>query len=143
MDADRRPTLSAVERTRTKHLVLILARELAANVATPMLLVDPDQVLVFFNEAAEQLLGETFAGTGETSVVSWGRRHAPERLDGTPYPLAEFPLSTALLSKRPAHDSFRFVGADGVKREVTAAAYPLLAQSDEFAGAVVLFWQRG
>lgn len=130
-----------MERTRSKHLVLILARELAANVATPMFLVDPDEVLVFFNEPAERLLGETFASTGETSVATWGRKHTPERLDGTPYPLSEFPLTTAMRARRPAHETFRFVSGDGIKREVTAAFYPLLAQSDEFAGAVGIFWE--
>jgi PAS domain-containing protein len=131
-----------MERSRTKHLVLILARELAANIATPMLLVDPDRVLVFFNEAAERLLGETFAAVGETPVRTWGVRFAPERLDGTEYPIEEFPITVALDARRPSHDTFRFVATDGVKREVTAAAYPLLAQSDEFGGVVAIFWER-
>jgi PAS domain-containing protein len=132
-----------MERTRSKHLVLILARELAANVATPMFLVDPDEVLVFFNEPAERLLGETFSATGEIPVQTWGRKHAPERLDGTPFPLEEFPLATALREKKPAHASFRFSTGDGQRREVTVACYPLLAQTDEFAGAVGIFWERG
>jgi PAS domain-containing protein len=131
-----------VERTKSKHLVLILARELAANVATPMLIVDPDRVLVYFNEPAEELLGETFASTGEMSVSKWGATHEPHRLDGEPYPLEEFPLTTALHDHRPASDAVRFTGGDGVKRTVVVAAYPLLAQSSEFAGAVALFWEH-
>ena len=131
-----------MERTKSKHLVLILARELAANVATPMLIVDPDRVLVYFNEPAEELLGEAFATTGEMSVSKWGATHEPRRLDGEPYPLEEFPLTTALHERRPASDVVRFTGGDGVKRTVVVAAYPLLARSNEFAGAVALFWEH-
>jgi PAS domain-containing protein len=132
-----------VERTKSKHLVLILARELAANVATPMLIVDADRTLVYFNEPAEVLLGETFASTGEMSIREWGRRFEPERLDGGRYPLDEFPIATALRAARPAHDTLRFTAGDGVKRMVTVASYPLLARSNDFAGAVTLFWESG
>lgn len=132
-----------MERANGKHLALILARELAANVATPMLIVDPDGVLVYFNESAEGLLGESFASTGEMAVAKWGTRYAPQHLDGTPYDLGEFPLATAMVDRRPAHDTFRFTGADGIHRTVTAAAYPLLVSDQQFAGAVAIFWQRG
>jgi hypothetical protein len=97
---------------------------------------------VFFNEPAEHLLGETFASTGERSVSEWGRTHSPERLDGSSYPLEEFPLTMALVHQKPSHDTFRFTGRDDVVRTVTAAAYPLLAQSNEFAGAVAIFWEH-
>jgi PAS domain-containing protein len=131
-----------MERVRGKHLALILARELAANVATPMLIVDPDRVLVYFNEPAEALLGETFASTGEMPVSKWGSRYAPEHMDGTPYDLADFPLAKALVELRPSHDTFRFTAVDGERRTVTAAAYPLLVTDSQFAGAVAIFWQR-
>lgn len=131
-----------MEQGRGKHLALILARELAANVATPMLIVDPDAVLVYFNEPAEFLLGEAFSSTGEMPVAKWGTRYMPERLDGTPYELGDFPLATALVERRPAHDTFRFTGADHVVRVVTAAAYPLLVSDNAFAGAVAVFWEK-
>src|SRR5579863_5457295 len=86
-----------MERGRGKHLALILARELAANVATPMAIVDQDGALVYFNEPAEALLGETFASTGEMPAREWGARYSLEHTDGTPYELTEFPLATALV----------------------------------------------
>jgi PAS domain-containing protein len=131
-----------MERSQGKHLALILARELAANVATPMLIVDHERTLVYFNEPAELLLGESFASTGEMRVSQWGTRYQPEHLDGTSYDLAAFPLATAMNDKRPAHDTFRFTGVDGTVRTVTAAAYPLLVRDGQFAGAVAIFWER-
>lgn len=131
-----------MERTKAKHLVLILARDLAANVASPMLIVDADATLVYFNEPAEALLGDSFARTGEIAIADWGERWQLEHLDGSRYSREHFPLATAMLEHRPAHDSVRFTAADGVRRTVTVAAYPLLSRSDEYTGAVMLFWER-
>src|SRR5712692_10134047 len=55
-----------------KSLPLILARELASNLATPMFLIDAKGTLVFFNEAAELLIGRTFAELGEISALEFG-----------------------------------------------------------------------
>ena len=40
---------------KQRHIALILAKDLAANLATAVLLVDPDGDIVFFNEAAEKI----------------------------------------------------------------------------------------
>lgn len=53
-----------MEGANHRSLLLILARELASNVATPMFVVDVHGVLVFYNEAAETLLGQSFSVTG-------------------------------------------------------------------------------
>jgi len=42
-----------VSTDRPKHLVHILAREFASNLATPTLIVDAQGQLIFYNEAAE------------------------------------------------------------------------------------------
>ncbi|MHB8467655.1 MAG: hypothetical protein ACYDD7_22805, partial [Acidimicrobiales bacterium] len=79
--------------------------------------------------------------TGEMRASKWGERYQPEHLDGSPYDLGVFPLSKALMERRPAHDTLRFTGVDGVLRTVTVAAYPLLVANNEFAGAVAIFWE--
>ena len=40
---------------KQRHIALILAKDLAAHLASAILLVDPDGNLVFFNEAAERI----------------------------------------------------------------------------------------
>ena len=45
---------------RQKHLVLILAREFASNLSTPTLIADERGYLVFYNEAAEGVVGRRF-----------------------------------------------------------------------------------
>ena len=53
-------------------LPLILARELAANLATPMFLIDASGTLVFFNDAAELVIGKSFGELGEVSALEFG-----------------------------------------------------------------------
>jgi PAS domain S-box-containing protein len=50
---------------QSRPLPLILARELAANVATPYLVLDAEGTLVYFNERAERIIGATPAEIGE------------------------------------------------------------------------------
>ena len=58
--------------TSEPSLPLILARELAANLATPMFLIDAGGMLVYFNEAAELLLGKSYAEIGSITVYDFG-----------------------------------------------------------------------
>ena len=62
---------------RSKHLVLILAREFISNLATPALIADEHGQLVFYNEAAEEIVGRPFSETGEMPIDEWTASFAP------------------------------------------------------------------
>jgi len=127
---------------QSKSLLLILARELASNLATPMFVVDTVGTLVFYNEAAETVLGQSFSVTGPVARTEWGgSMFHPEDLDGNPISLDDLPLVEVIRERRPAHASFRITGLDGVKREIAATSFPLFARTDELAGAVTVFWE--
>jgi len=135
-------TLGLVETTEHRSLLLILARELASNVATPMFVVDRHGVLVFYNEAAERLLGQSFSVTGPISSHEWGgTMFRPEDLDGNPITVNDLPLVETLAARRPAHARFRITGMDGVKRTIEATSFPLFARADDLAGALSVFWE--
>lgn len=125
-----------------KHLVLILAREFASNLATPTLLTDADGTLVFFNEAAESIVGSSFAEAGEMSFADWSARSAARTLDGRPLADHERPAGVALRERRPAHEQLLITGLDGSEREIEATAFPLFAHGDEFLGVVLIVWPR-
>jgi PAS domain-containing protein len=110
-----------------KDLVLILARDMAARLATPMFVVDSVGTLVFFNEAAEALLGQTFSEIGEVPADHWAET---------------FPIGIALLEGRPAHRELDLIAADGVQRHLAATAIPLQRHPTQTVGAVALFWER-
>jgi len=130
-----------MERTRHKSLLLILARELAANVATPIFVVDPDGTLVFYNEPAEAVLGASFATSGELSFDEWGARWAPSDPDGKAIEPYDLPLAQAFREKRAAHAPMWITALDGVRRLISVTSVPLLGPEDELMGAIAIFWQ--
>jgi PAS domain-containing protein len=131
-----------VEQRRPKHLVLILAREFASKLATPMLISDAGGNLVFFNEPAARVLGRTFAQVGELPASRWAELFETEELDGSPVPLERMPAGIALMEARPAHHRFAIRGLDGVRRVISVTAFPLLASADDVVGVVAIFWEE-
>ena len=126
---------------RQKHLVLILAREFASNLATPTLIADADGTLVFYNEAAEEVVGHTFAESGEIPLDEWTSSFSPRDEQGRPLPPERRPARIALDERRAAHERFRITSRDGVDRDVAVTAFPLFAHADEFVGVVAIFWR--
>jgi PAS domain-containing protein len=128
---------------RHKHIVLILAREVASNLATPALIADEEGRLVFYNEAAEAVLGRPFAEAGEVPLDEWTATFDPRTLeDAKPLPDHRRPATIALTERRPAHERFRIRSRDGVEREVSATALPLFAHADEFVGIIAFAWRE-
>jgi len=131
-----------VETPRQKSLILILARELATNLAVPMFVADDEGRLVFFNEPAEQLLGRTLHELGELPLEEWRQLLAPTTLDGEPLPADESPIRVAFDRHEPFHNRLRITTFSGETRAISSTALPLLGRDDEFMGVVVLFWER-
>jgi PAS domain-containing protein len=100
-----------VDSQRQKHLVLILAREFASNLATPTLIADARGRLVFYNEAAEAVLGRRFAEAGEMELDEWTASFAPRTLDAVPIPAERRPARIAFDERRAA-DGFDDVVVD-------------------------------
>src|SRR5688572_28263468 len=132
----------SVQERRQKNLVLILAREFASKLATATFVIDAEGTLVYYNEAAEEILGRGFAEAGEIAAQQWGAVFDVHDLDGSPLPLEEMPGGIALLERRPAHRSLRITGLDGERREIAVTAFPLLARPDELVCVVAIFWER-
>jgi PAS domain-containing protein len=124
-----------------KSVVLILARELAANIATPMLVLDAEGTLVFFNEPAEMVLGERFGDAGELPASAWDERWSVTDPDGNPLSLLESPLAAVITAQTPGHAPLRVRGLDGAVRPIEATVFPLFDNAHLFVGAVGVFWQ--
>ena len=127
---------------RQKHLVHILAREFASNLSTPTLIVDDEGMLIFFNEAAEEIIQEKFTETGEIPFEEWSTKFDPRTIDAEPLPAERRPTGIALYERRAAHELMRIKSADGVDRDVAVTAFPLFAHADEFVGIVAIFWRE-
>jgi PAS domain-containing protein len=124
-----------------KHLALIIARELASQIATATFISDAEGNLVFYNEAAETILGRTFAEAGTMPAEGWASEFLLEDVDGTPLRLERMPAGIALMEQRPAHGKLWMTGLDGERKLLDVTAVPLFASATEFVGMIALFWQ--
>jgi len=125
---------------RQKHLVLILAREFASNLSTPTLIADERGYLVFYNEAAEDVIGRRFGEVGEMPLDDWLGAFDAKTLTGEPIQREDRPARVALDQRRASHLRYIVTSADGGDRELEVTAFPLFAHTEEFVGAVVIFW---
>lgn len=117
---------------------MIMARGLVSNLTVPAFLVDQSGVLVFFNDAAGELLGVRYEEAGPMSAQEWGGRFEPLGTDGAPLPLEELPLAIAL-GGRPAHKAMRIRAATGDEHDIEVAAFPLAGRAGQ-SGALAVFW---
>jgi PAS domain-containing protein len=119
---------------------LIMARGFVSNLSTPAFLVDRTGVLVFYNEAAEEILGLAFGEAGPMPADEWGARFEPTGPAGEPIPVEELPLGIALLKGRPAHAPLRIKSATGRTEEIQATAFPVIGRAGQ-SGALAIFWR--
>jgi PAS domain-containing protein len=108
-----------------QSLQLILARNLISTLSTPAFLVDPDATVVFYNDAAGDLLGLHYEETGKVALDDW-----------------RLPLKEELCGRRPVHTTAGVTTAGDVECEVEVLALPLIGPDEEHEGAVGVFWPR-
>jgi PAS domain-containing protein len=119
-------------------LELILARGFVSNLATPAFLVDRDGRLVFYNDAAGELLGVRFEEAGEMGPEEWGTRFEPVDAAGGEIPVEDLPLARAMRG-RPAHAQFRIRSVDGAEQDIEVSAFPILGTGGQ-RGSLAAFW---
>src|SRR5262245_31936074 len=124
-----------------KSLPLILARELAANLATPMFLIDANGMLVFYNDAAAVLLGRAFAELGEIPASEFGAALNLTTTDGDDLRRRDSPAGVAFFQQRPSHSKVLATGFSGERRAYEATAYPLFGAEGEMHGVIAVFWE--
>jgi PAS domain-containing protein len=126
---------------RQHPVEIIMARGFTSNLATPAFLVDETGTLIFFNEAAGELLGVRFDEADLMGPEEWGARFSPTALDGRSLSLEELPLAIALNEYRPAHSAMRIRSQKGDMREIEVSAFPVVGRSGPH-GAIAIFWDR-
>lgn len=123
------------------QIEVILSRQLADALSIPIFIVAPNGNLLFYNEPAESLLGKRFEETGEMQMEDWSTIFKPMDENGVSIPPEELPLVKTMTHHHPAHGSFYIKSLKGKKNKISVTAYPLIGRSDEFLGAVAIFWK--
>src|SRR5437660_5468112 len=102
-----------MSRPRQKNVVLIVARELASNLTTPVFLVDARGHVVFYNEPAEAILGRAFSEFGEIPADEWRQLFASETEDGQAPAFDDQPSAVAFRERLAVHGELWIRGLDG------------------------------
>jgi PAS domain-containing protein len=122
-----------------RPIQLILARGLMSNLTTPAFLVDAAGTLVFYNEAAGDLLGMRYEEAGPLVLQDWGTRFIPLGDDGEPIAVQDLPLPVALRENRPVHVRFSVRSKSGDVRKIEVSAFPIVGNAG-MQGAMAIFW---
>jgi PAS domain-containing protein len=120
---------------------LILLRQWASYLTMPIFIAGADENLLFYNEAAEGLLGRQYDEAAEMPLEELPTMFQICTADGSPLPPNDFPLFVALRQHWPAHLPVRYRALDGVWRNVEVTAFPLEGQGGRHLGAVAIFWE--
>jgi PAS domain S-box-containing protein len=125
----------------TKSIQIILARQLASSIAAPILLVDTEGTLVYYNEAAEEIFNQRFDETGEMPVSEWTTRIAAMDEDRNPIPADDRAMMRVIHKRRPVSQTMWLRRSDGEWRHVHVTTFPLIGERDTLFGAMTIFWE--
>ncbi|MEO6869706.1 MAG: PAS domain-containing protein [Ginsengibacter sp.] len=123
------------------EIEIILNRQLADCLSIPVFITDTVGNLIFYNEPAEEILGNRFEETGEMPVEQWSTEFKPVDADGNVVPPEELPLVKTLKNARPYHKSFWIESLKGKNQEISVTSYPIIGRTGQMLGAVAIFWK--
>jgi PAS domain-containing protein len=120
---------------------LILLKQVAGYLATPVFLIGPDGMLLYYNEPAEAILGLRYEETGEMPLTEWGTMFQPTDSSGRTMPPEQLPVAVAVREDRPVQGTLRIKGMDGASRHLAVTAFPLNGERGLKLGAMAVFWR--
>ncbi len=124
-----------------QSIEIILLRQWASHMATPVWIAGTRGELLYYNEPAEALLGKRFDEAGEMRLRDLPKIFETTAPDGTPIADDNLPLGIALTRREPAHLRVRITALDGVPRLLDITAVPLIVQGGQYLGAMAMFWE--
>lgn len=125
-----------------KEIELILSRQFADSLDTPIFLTDILGNLLFYNVPSEKILGLKFQDTGPMPVEEWSTVFTPMDEAGNPIPPEQLPLVVTLSERKPAQLDFWIVGLDGMRRYLSVTSFPIIGRGHRFIGAIAIFWEN-
>jgi len=127
--------------TSPKPIQITLARQLASSLATPMLIVDTEGTLIFYNDAAETILDQRFDETGEVPADEWTGRFAVADEARNPIAQEDRPMMMALSERKPVSRTLWMRCGHREWRHMSITAFPLIGDGGQFLGAQMIFWE--
>lgn len=107
----------------------------------PVVIVDAEGTLVYYNEKAEEILNQRFDETGEMIASEWTILFAVEDLEHKAIPVELWPLVLAYKEQRAVSQIVWLRCRDDAWRNISFTAFPLIGQHGRFEGAMAIFWE--
>jgi len=120
---------------------MILARRLSCALATAIFLADPDGHLLYFNPAAEAILGGRFQTIDGTARRALYESFDPRDGAGRAIDSADHPFSIARKRREPVNAHSDIKCHDGVRRTIDVTTLPLVGRGGRLLGAFGIFWE--
>ena len=124
-----------------KPIQIILARQLASSLAMPILIVDTEGTLIFYNEPAEVILDQRFEETGEMPADAWSGLFAVADEARKPIAQEDRPMMMALSERKPYSRTVWMQCGHREWLHVNITAFPLIGEGRQFLGAQMIFWE--
>ena len=126
---------------QSREIEVILSRQLADSLSTPVFIVDTVGNLIFYNESAEKLLGLRYEETGTMPVAEWSSIFTPRDDEGNILPPEELPLVKTLSKQVPAHGEFWIESLKGKNHKISVTSFPIMGRPHRFMGGIAIFWK--
>lgn len=107
----------------------------------PILIVDTEGTLIFYNEPAEVILDQRFEETGEMSADEWTGLFAVADEARNPIAPEDRPMTMALSERKPVSRTVWMRCGHREWRHVNITAFPLIGEGRQFLGAQMIFWE--
>lgn len=124
-----------------REIEMILLRATARSLAIPIWLMGMDGRLLYYNEAAERIVGKRFDEIGDLLGEELATLFHTTAEDGSAIDAENLPVNVALQKQQPAHMPMRMRGLDGVWRRIQVTSFPVEGHGGRHLGAVAIFWE--
>lgn len=124
------------------ELEIILTRQFADSLSLPIFITDPEGNLLFYNEPAEEILGQRFEETGSLSVKEWPIIFNPVDPSGNRMEPSELPLVRTLGDQTPHQGSFWIENLVGDRHLIMVSSFPIIGRANRYLGAFAIFWNE-
>lgn len=116
-------------------LELILTRQWASYLATPVWVLSANQTLVYCNEPAEELFGLDFDEAGPYQLGVLAEMFEVSAADDSD----SLPIMAAMRERKVTHHFIRWRNLNGIWMTGEVTAFPLLGTLERLLGVVALF----
>ena len=122
-------------------LEMILLKQVARHLASPIWIHSANGELAFYNEPAEVLLGIEFSDIGPVADIDLTEMFEVTDLADEPLAQEDLPVIKTLQTRNPSNRRVKFRGRDDVSRVVEVVAMPIIVHGDRFLGVLTAFWE--